>query len=247
MEILTNLYLTAEAHLSRGDHRWDAFCGAFRSVFSAHVVLYNISFEDDRRTIKEFNVIGTSQPEVTARYVAQKIYLHHQIPETDLPPLEPARRTDAVNDALFRKLGPLADFLIANGMFYQLAVPAILPDGTFAAMVVWRDEPEGDFTDLEKQRLSLFMRHLMAIVRHADLQLEKPAVEIADFGAKWHLTNTEVQVLAGLLQGASLKQIAEKSARSYGTVRWHVQNILTKCQVGSQKELLREFYHLIGK
>lgn len=247
MEILADLYNSAEKQLAAETPRWEQFMGDFRTVFSAHVVLYYISFEQDMRTIRKFSVIATSNPEATKRYVDEKIYLHHQIPETSLAPLEPARRTDDVDDETFRQLGPLADFLIANGMFYQLVVPAILEDGTFASIGVWRDEPEGDFSDLEKQRLSLFMRHLMALINQQDLRLEKPDGEVAAFGRKWALTTSETEVLAALLQGLSLKHVAKQTNRSYGTVRWHVQNMLTKCQVTSQKNLLREFYRLIRK
>ena len=247
MEILADLYNSAEKQLAAEMPRWEQFMGDFRAIFSAHVVLYYISFEQDMRTIRKFSVIASSNPEATKRYVDEKIYLHHQIAETDLAPLEPVRRTDDVDDETFRKLGPLADFLISNGMFYQLVVPAILADGTFASIGVWRDEPEGDFSDLEKQRLSLFMRHLMALINQEDLRLEKPAGNVAEFGAKWALTNTETEILSALLQGLSLKLVAEQSGRSYGTVRWHVQNMLVKCQVSSQKNLMREFYQLIQK
>ena len=36
-----------------------------------------------------------------------------------------------------------------------------------------------------------------------------------------------------------------KTDRSYGTVRWHVHNLLVKCNVKSQTNLLSEFYQLI--
>ncbi|VAW24699.1 hypothetical protein MNBD_ALPHA11-707, partial [hydrothermal vent metagenome] len=58
-------------------------------------------------------------------------------------------------------------------------------------------------------------------------------------------TDTEIDILSALLQGQSLKIIAYETKRSYNTIRWHVQNILEKCQVKTQTNLLREFYRLI--
>ena len=54
-------------------------------------------------------------------------------------------------------------------------------------------------------------------------------------------------MLAALLQGLSLRAIARESARTYGMVRWHVQNILEKCQINTQKNLLIEFYRLVKR
>ncbi len=48
-----------------------------------------------------------------------------------------------------------------------------------------------------------------------------------------------------MLIGQSLKFIAQNSDCPYGAMRWHVQNILTKCHAKSQKILLGEFYCLI--
>ena len=65
------------------------------------------------------------------------------------------------------------------------------------------------------------------------------------FGTQHGLTKTEIEILSALLDGHSLRGIAENTKRTYGTTRWHVQNILSKCQVNNQKTLLREFYKLI--
>ncbi len=245
MEILANLYNEAEKHLLGEPRDWPSFMREIKRHFRADLALYTISFQEDRRTIRDFSILASSDPETTDKYVAQKIYLHQRIQEPNMAVLEPARRTDEISDAEFRKLGPLADFMIPHGMFYIMAVPAVLSDGSFATMTAWRDETEDDFSELDKQRLALFVRHLMAIINESDLLLTQPAPDISAFGKKWNLTVSEIEILSALLQGMSLKDVAEHSGRSYGTVRWHVQNILEKCQVSSQKELLREFYSLI--
>ncbi|HGG05119.1 MAG TPA: LuxR family transcriptional regulator [Aliiroseovarius sp.] len=245
MEILANLYKEAEKHLLREPRNWSSFMRAIAGHFDAHVAIYTISFQEDRRTIRDFLILASSDPKTTDKYMAEKIYRHQRVQETTMAVLEPARRTDVISDDEFRKLGPLADFMIPHGMFYVIAVPAVLSDGSFATMTAWRDEHQNDFSELEKQRLALFMRHLMAILNESELLLSKPEPDVSAFGKKWALTVSEIEILSALLQGMSLKDVAEHSGRSYGTVRWHVQNILEKCQVSSQKELLREFYRLI--
>ena len=247
MEILAHLYRSAEKWLHSEPPGWQGFMRDFARIFGADAVLYSIQFEQDRQQVREISVIATSDPPTVARYVSEEIYRHAQIPESQLTPLEPVRRSDVFGDAQFEALGPLADFMLEVGIYYLIAVPALLSDGTFTTLAAWRNKARGDFSDLEKQRLSLFMRHLMAVVGEDDLRLERPAEEVEAFGAKWGLTGAETELLAALLQGLSLKEMAAQSGRSYGTVRWHMQNILNKCQVGSQKDLLREFYALIKR
>jgi DNA-binding NarL/FixJ family response regulator len=87
--------------------------------------------------------------------------------------------------------------------------------------------------------LATFLRTPGSLVAHAS------ETELTLFGERYALTNTEVSILAALLRGYSLRNIAEESGRSYGTMRWHVQNILGKCQVKTQQNLLNEFYRLI--
>jgi len=147
-------------------------------------------------------------------------------------PLEPFRRTKV--------------FLEPNNVFFLMIVHAILPDNSLLVLYVWRGEQENDYSDIEKQRLALFMRYLASLTRiGSPAAAHAPDRELVDFGTRYRLTEAEVGILSDLLQGQSLKFIARESGRSYGTVRWHVQNILEKCQVKTQKNLLSEFYSLI--
>ena len=227
--------------------QWAAFAADFHQLFGAHIALYTTRFGPDGREVKRFSIIASSDPATTDAYAEQEIYRHLHIPESALAPLEPARRSDEISDAEFEKLGVVAEFMIAAGMYYLISVPAMLGDGAITTLTAWRARTHGDFSDLDKQRLALFMRHLMALVGQEALVLEKPRPDVEAFGLKWGLTRAETELLAALLRGMSLRAVAEQSGRSYGTIRWHMQNILSKCQVGSQKDLLREFYTLIKR
>jgi len=247
MEILSNLYKSAETHLYGDTLDWYGFIGDFRQIFNAHGVLYTLLYSNEFSTVDDIAVLAASDPETTDRYVAQKMYLQSAVQESDLEDLEPARRSDHYDDATFEQMGPLADFFIPAGMYYVMAVPARLSPQEIVSLSVWRSKAEGDFSDLEKQRLALFMRHLVVVVDPAHLRVRDAGGEVVAFGDKWGLTRTETALLSALLQGLSLREVAEQTGRSYGTVRWHMQNILSKCQVSSQKDLLREFYALIKR
>ncbi len=247
MEILGEIYRAAEARLHGDDPDWSGFMAAFRDIFAAEAALYTIGYGPGERDIEAFFLIASSAPEVSDAYVQKKIYRHLRVPENTLAPLEPALRSDYLSDAEFERSGPLADFMIPAGMYHLIAVPALLADGSVTTLTAWRDRGAENFSALEKQRLALFMRHLVALVGKEALALEKPEQKVAAFGRKWGLTPTETELLAALLQGLSLREAAEQSGRSYGTVRWHMQNILGKCQVNSQKDLMREFYTLIRR
>ena len=247
METLEKLYNGIDETLSDSVPDWPGFAQMFKTVHGSEVTLYRAVFEANAKTMDRMDVISTSAPELMADYIEREMFKNHQVPETDLSPLEPVRRTDAVPDEVFRKLGPLADYLISNGMFYMINVPAVMRDGSFVCVHAWRDEAKGDFSDLDKQRLALMMRHLLAVVDHDTLVLSETAPDVLRFGEKYGLTPTESEVLGALIEGHSLRSIATSSDRSYGTVRWHVQNILEKCQVKNQKGLLSEFYQLMKR
>lgn len=245
MDILEKLYNCADQHLNAPMEKWSGFASKFQGIFNADMILYRVLFEPDFQTIRSFEAISTSRPKTAAEYINQKLYAHHPLPEASLAPLEPMRRTDTMTNDELRQLEFFWKFIEEHGYFYQMIVPAILQDGTFIGLVVWRDEENPDFNDREKQRLALFMRHLLAIVDAKKFSKVETDDDVTTYGKKYGLTKTEIEVLSALLQGQSLKIIAQTTNRTYGTVRWHVQNILEKCQVSSQKNLLRDFYHLI--
>ncbi len=249
MSELEKLYESAGRHLAASPQQWPAFAKDFQSIFGGGVVLYRPSFANGVLAWRSAEqIVATTHLEYALNYVQHQVFESNQIPDGSLNPLEPSRRSDIIPDAIFRNSEVAKNFFIPRGIFYMLAVSAILSDETHLMMVVWRSEEEGNFSDIEKQRIALFMRYLATLIpieNKEEVENANDAVE--EFGMKYALTGAEVDVLSDLLKGKSLKAIADESERSYGTVRWHVQNILEKCQVKSQKNLLREFYGLIKR
>jgi len=45
-------------------------------------------------------------------------------------------------------------------------------------------------------------------------------------------------VAVNLAKGHKLRKIAEMTGPSYGTLRWHLQNIFAKCGVSNQVDLV---------
>ncbi len=247
MIILEKLYDCAGKHLAGENQNWSEFCEDFRDIFGAGIVMYRPDIINGIMAWRSLDqLVATSNPEYAKGYVEHKIFEQNEIPDDSLNPLEPSRRSDVVADAQFKEVEIAKNFFIPRKIFYMLAVSAILPDDSNFVLVAWRSEDEGDFSDLDKQRLALFMRYLATQIR---VKKTKPASardsSIENFGKKYSLTKSEIEILSGMLDGKSLRFIAQESDRSYGTVRWHVQNILEKCQVKSKKNLLSEFYALI--
>jgi len=249
MIVLEKLYDSAGENLSGETQNWSMFANEFLRIFNAGLVLYRPSTLDGVLAWRSMDqLVATTHPEHAEGYVKNRIFDSNQIPDDSLNPLEPNRRSDIIPDSQFRQTEIARNFFIPRGIFYMLAVSAILPDDTYLMMVVWRSEEHDNFSDIEKQRLALFMRYLATLIRTNKPEFKlRPDSAVEQFGEKFALTSSEVEVLTALLQGKTLKFIAEKTGRSYGTVRWHVQNILEKCQVKSQKNLLSEFYALIKK
>jgi DNA-binding CsgD family transcriptional regulator len=160
----------------------------------------------------------------------------------------PIRRSDVLSDEEFLNLGELSQFLLQHGAFHFSTTPAILPDGSYLGLYTWRDQHQSDISDIEVQRLALFMRHLMVMVDVTALIPIEPAgphyqrEAMHGFAEQHGLTETENRILVALLSGHAPRSIASQTDRSYGIVRWHIQNILEKCGVNSQKELFRAFF-----
>ncbi len=247
MHILEQLYDAARDHLEEGRLDWQAFAGNFRWIFDAHCMFYRVRNDERGWEDDSLEIIATTDEPVVRKCVELGFHRQMQIRESELPSLEPARRTDMFPDEEFRKLGAFYDFFSSNGLFYMMIVPARLSDGTDLSFLVWRDEAGGDFSDAEKMRLGLFVRYLMKTVDTEALVHQQPNDKLRHFGATFDLTRTEIEILSYLLEGYSLKAIAAETGRTYGTVRWHIRNLLEKCQVKSQTNLLRQFYALIEK
>ena len=161
-------------------------------------------------------------------------------------PFEPMRCSDSIPDDILRTVPFYPTFLSPHNMFYVMVVYALLADGSFLMCSLWRGEDKEDFSEFEKQRMALFIRYLAHLVGASVLQpIQKPDSDLLTFGERYDLTESEVSILSELLAGRSLKLIALETGRTYGTVRWHVHNLLEKCQVRTQQNLLSEFYRLI--
>lgn len=245
MELLAKLYDCVDQSMAGHSADWEAFASEFKDITEADMLLYRIAFPATETTAKAVEIICSSNEPLIRDYVDRRLFEAHPVSETSLAPLEPARRTDIMTDDKFRQLGPLSDFMIPNGMFYLMMVPSVMPDGSYLCLYVWRGENDTDFSDMEKQRLALIMRHLLAILECKKLVPGFPNTEMIAFSEKYGLTPTETELLSALIEGYSLRAIAAETGRTYGTVRWHVQNILEKCQARTQRSLLSEFYRLV--
>ena len=246
MEQLEKLYDCAERHLV-DSFDWSAFSHAFSEAFAAEFSLYCTFGDGVNSGADGYKIYATSNTACVADFFENGFYQIRPMHEEDLPPLEPHRRTDYVSDEQVKELGPFYSFMQKHDVFYLMISPAIMPDGSLLSLVVWRGEKMRDFDDLEKQRLALFLRYIVALIRKQELVAPNIEARLVSFGKKHGLTATETEILGGLLAGQSLREFAASSNRTYATVRSHVKTILSKCHVNSQVGLLREFYSLIER
>jgi len=248
---LEQLYESASKHLkNKTNPDWEEFICDFEDLYKSKMALYRPDpNKNELNMLSKDELFGTSNPELLDKYFNEKWYEKEEILEDPKNPLEPIRRTDTTNDDDYKKLNLAMNFYMPNGVFYTMILYAFLPDNSLLILFVWRNEHESDFSDSEKLRITLFMRYLASLINvdAKDTIANCPQSEILDFGKKYSLTESEIGVLRDLIVGKSLKQIAKDSDRSYGTVRWHVRNLLEKCEVKSQRNLLSEFYALIKR
>lgn len=255
MQQLEQLYDLAEETLGTSQPIWDEFAMKFSALFYSNIALYRTntaSISIDLTNVSE--ILSTNCPAMLSQFFGDDIYASKDFqtklivdPDTSF---EPTRRSDTFESQSVKDLDVWEQFLKPHGLYYIMQVLAILPDGTALVLGVWRDEDGADFSELEKQRLALFMRFLSKIVgvpAPTPILPEQQAMEVENFGKKYSLTKAEIEVLSALLMGQSPRIIANQSNRTYGTVRWHVRNILEKCQVNTQQNLLSEFYRLIKR
>ncbi len=74
-----------------------------------------------------------------------------------------------------------------------------------------------------------------------------PNRAVIEMGVKVGLTPAEIEVFSQIARGISVRSVADITGRSYQTTRWHIQNILSKCGVQSQRELLYQLFNEIER
>ncbi|WP_306141736.1 helix-turn-helix transcriptional regulator [Roseibium sp. MMSF_3412] len=242
---LEMLYNCARDNLEGEPKDWAGFTDGFHKLMEAEFALYVVANDENGWVEDTLTLLATNKPDIVEAYMNGGFHRQNQIKEAELQSLEPSRRTDMLSDEEFLNIATVNDFYVKHGLFFMMIVPAILQDGRFASLMVWRDRDENDFDDMEKMRLGLFMRYLIKVIAPQNLLHEEASSEMMLFGKTYGLTNAEIDVLSYLLEGYSLRKIASETDRSYGTVRWHIRNILEKCQVPDQKNLVRQFYALV--
>jgi len=246
---LEELCKCATQHLTKSQPDWERFADEFGSIFGCKMALFITSKNDDVVFLQsEKCIISTTSWDLVSAQFAKNISTFIGIMHDPVSPFIPSLRTDKLADSEYLNLDIVQRYMMPHRAFYLMMAFAALQDGSRLAMAVWRSDEEKDFCDIEKRRISIFMRFLatfFAPKNYAPINSVNEDLKL--FGSRYSLTNSEVEIVLSLLQGHTLTQIAQDTDRAYRTVRWHMQNILEKCQVKSQKNLMSEFYRLIKR
>lgn len=243
------MYECAQDCLLEGNIDWGRFGKEFSDLLHAQLIIYTTGPSADNMDLTpEGSVIITTDQAMLDRYFEIKVYKEFYLMPDPQSPFEPIRRSDQVDDETFQQHPLMELFFSPFGIYHFMLMYSNLLDGRFLVVYVWRDKALDDFSDVEKQRLALFMRHLATIVSFVPASsIQDGDPQIIQFGKKYGLTVAETKILEELLHGKSLRGIAKDTGRTYGTVRWHVHNVLEKCHVKTQQNLLSEFYRLIRR
>ena len=246
---LEKLYECAGLHLEKTHQNWEKFATDFENIFSCKMVLFRSKQDNSGIYLQtREDIIAGANSWIVTNFLNVSAEQLSGILSDPVNPFEPSRRTNATDNETYKQSSVYHQFARQHGVFYLMLVFAALADGSNLVLVVWRDEHECDFSNIEKQRIALFMRHLATCVKRANPNnMAQVSGDVNAFGKKFLLTEAEMVILSALLAGTSMRAIAAQTQRTYGTVRWHAQNILEKCQVNNQQSLLSEFYKLIER
>ncbi len=250
MNLLEKQFDVADKFLTnQSELNWQRFCEDLAKVSNFGCVLYIVNPKTDARHQTD-ELLGTSHIELFTAYAAENIAQFHLIPEDSLYVLSPTIRSELVDDANFqlhlKKHPAYGKFCTKWDFYYQMIVPTRLPSGRIVGLVSFRGKTEPDFIAKDGRRLALLTRHIVSHIERIDAVSETKQMIINAFREANQLTSTEAEILSYLARGQSLRQISTASSRGYGTIRWHVQNILSKTGNTSQKELIANFYAIIS-
>jgi len=172
-------------------------------------------------------------------------------------------RIIAANDrasGLLREAEVLSDrdgFLSAttprgNGELQQLlaqALPRLGGPGSSGSMTIRRSSSRTNVvvhvTPVAARQRDFPARQVAALVLVADPE-RRPSIDARLVQAALDLTPAESRLAVMVAAGQHTRDIAARTGRSEGTVRWHIQNIFRKQGISAQADLVRRVLSLEG-
>ena len=137
-----------------------------------------------------------------------------------------------------------------NGELQQLlaqALPRVGGPGSSGSMTIKRSPSRTNLvvhiTPVAVRQPDFRARQVAALVLVVDPE-RRPSVDARLVQAALDLTPAESRVAVMLVAGQHARDIAARTGRSEGTVRWHIQNIFRKQGISGQADLVRRVMSL---
>lgn len=154
------------------------------------------------------------------------------------PPL--ARFSDYVSEKELVNSGLYQDWLRLRHWLHGAMVASLEQKDPLAWITFYREAGEPDFNQEEMNFLSLFQIHFDAAI-HRILRAEHCwSLEniLCQTAAQYGLSERESEILRTLLEGKTNAEIAAEMFISPGTVKVHIEHILSKTGARSRTELI---------
>ena len=139
-----------------------------------------------------------------------------------------------------------------NGELQQLlaqALPRLGGPGSSGSMTIKRSSSRTNVvvhvTPVAARQRDFRARQVAALVLVADPE-RRPSIDARLVQAALDLTPAESRLAVMVAAGQHTRDIAARTGRSEGTVRWHIQNIFRKQGISGQADLVRRVLSLEG-
>jgi DNA-binding CsgD family transcriptional regulator len=207
---------------------------AVRRLVPGHVIGYNevASSGETYAVLDPPEAAFPGVEELFARYAGQNPILHH-VRETGDP--SPRAISDFLTADALHALDLYRHVYAPMGVEDQLAVMLPAPPGTVIGIAINRDRR--GFSENERELLELIRPHLGQAFRDATARSSPEPLseeQLSGLG----LTSRQAEIVRGLAEGLSAREIAERLTISPNTVRRHVANVYATLGVHSRGALI---------
>ena len=236
------------------------FLKTIASVVPSELTTYNeMDLRSSKNVFWEWEPIPSDFVELTEAFA---VYMHEN------PCVEYYRRTgdgratkisDFLTQRELRKLGYYNEYLRKVGLQHRMSI--VLPESPHSVIALALGRSGKDFSERDRLKLDLLRPHLTqaydnaaALARIRQLELAHPnpmkdTLLSRESLERLGLTDREAEILLGIAQGKTNKQIATSLYVSPLTVKTHLQHVYRKLGVESRTEALAralEFLDLLS-
>lgn len=160
---------------------------------------------------------------------------------SDIPISRAYRDSDIIDNSVRDNSELMNKWMLPNNMYYCLSSTVAYNRVAFAGLSFFNSKGEGDFSDDDKEKLSIITDHL-SIRLHNDYLISTSSSFTdpkSDFLNKYHLSRKEAEILKLINEGNLRDKLAELTFISDNTLKKHLSNIYKKFNINSYEQLIQ--------